>query len=194
MVHSVKLALLGLGIGIGAAAAAAAATDLQPMVGENELDGVVKSQLQFRDGVDTIGRYEPPAGWRYAGSPARLTLTPDWTNTASATITRRPAESAESIPVSPEERLAWAKACAPREAEDVAFVSAPPAEMQIDGIEPKVATYRYTLIGRNIRVTVYLLDREKEQLQFTVTSNDAEHGPVLEKFRRSLFTLNWGLR
>ncbi len=188
MVHPVKLALATLSL----CAVAATATDLRPVVGQNELDGVVQAELRFSDGVDAVARYEPPAAWRYAGSPARLTLTPDWTNTASATITRLPAESAESIPASPEERLVWAKARAPREAEDVAFVSAPPGEMQIDGIEPKVATYRYTLIGRNIRVTVYLLDRKKEQLQFTVTSNDSEHGPVLLKFRRSLFTLNWG--
>lgn len=175
-------------------AAGAHATDLRPVLGERKGDGVARQQLEFADGGSSMAFLDPPRGWSYSGSPTRLTLTPDWAGSAAATITRRPIAAAESIPASPEERAEWAKARAPREAENVEFVEGGPLGMQIDGIELFGATFRYTLVGREIRVTLWLLNRKEEQLQFQVMSNNAEHGPVVLAFRRSLYSMHWSPR
>lgn len=182
----VAAALLGI--------AAAHATELVPLDATHESEGTVVKRLEFPDDPHGIASYEPPVGWAWSGDRDRLILVPETSASTMVVISRRPAAKAEALPDPVEERLAWVRARAPRDAEAVDFIAAAPAGLQIDGTEPLAVSYQYRYFGEDVRVTLWLLNRASEQLQFQLTSPAEAHAAVAHRFRRSLFTLNWGPR
>lgn len=170
------------------ATSAQATLQLTPTISEYELDGVKFKQLAFSDGVKTAA-YQPPKGWDYFGSGDRLTLRPPGKSQAEATIRRLPLpESYAFTDENVRKLLEEATASVPKDSSSVSIVSQEKSPLRISGKETFQVIVSYNLLGQTFNRSILFLNRDGDQLQFQLTSLNADFRVLQAAFQSSLYS------
>ncbi len=184
MIRSIVILALG--------AASALAIDFTPIVPQNESPQMRRfPRLLFKDGTRTAS-YVPPAGWTYSGNPAGLRLEASDPSRSLATIQEIVRKNPKPFDPETVESLATALMTAvPAGSTDVRVMSKEQNPLRIGGAETLEIAISYFAVGKVRMRSVLFVNLPATQLQFSLSSLQAEFPAAHDRFRRSYYSWQW---
>lgn len=171
----------------GLLAADAATIDLTPHPDKKELEGIQLDAVSFRCG-DKIAMYQPPDGWRAAGSERRVTFKPEMAQAEASIEAFKKPEVATFDPETVKALKIGIEKSLPRGAEQLVW----DADEENTVIWNRHPTYRVTLsysqFGQRFTTTVLFCNFANEQLRFALTAHEGDFQKLYPAFRTSLFS------
>src|ERR1700704_1168378 len=161
---------------------------LTPSIDEYELDGAKLKQLAFQDGGKKV-TYQSPRGWDYSGTATQLTLRPPKKTQAEATITLIPLSAPGAFDAETLKKLvADPAALAPKGSQNVVIVSQEKNPFLMNRKETFLVILNYDFYGESYSRSILLLNREREQLRFQLTSRKADFKALQQAFLSSQYS------
>jgi hypothetical protein len=185
MVHPIRAALLLVLF----ATSAQAQLNLTPKETFYEVEGIQVPNVTFRNGAKNA-TYSPPGGWRLSGGGTKLTLTPQDTVQAGATIEALAAK--DQLPATADNLKAYSELALtliPREASKVEVVEAVVCPLQISGRSMVEVTLHYSFFGQQFRANLLFMPHDAEQLRFQFSARAADFPALFKTFRTSLYSM-----
>lgn len=150
--------------------------------------------LLFSDATGRI-RYQPPAGWNFAGGGAAFTLYPPKLNGAvMKLLVLAHAPATPAITAFPSADLAkWCQNYLASDAQEVKLAQENPSPFLLNGKESREFIFEYLSSGQRFQTAVAVLDwSEKEHLAVVITALAPDFKSVHDTGISSLFS--WSLR
>lgn len=151
------------------------------------VEGITFNQLSFSEAGAPDVTYQQPPGWRFSGSPAKLTLQPPDRIQAEGLVTAVPLSAPASFDeAETKSLLTQALGLVPEGSTNVTVVSQEHDPVKIGGKETFLVILAYTQNGENYMRSVIFMNRKNEQIRFQFISRTGDFEELNRVFLSSL--------